>query len=102
MTLSTKSVLAVMALGAVLAGCQKKEEPGPAEQMGRKLDQATQQAQEAAKDTGEKLQKAASEAGQQLNKATEVAGKKIEEAGEKIQEKAREEREKQEAEKAAK
>lgn len=102
MMTSSKYVVALLALGAVLAGCQKKEEPGPAEQMGRKLDQATQQAQEAAKDTGEKLNQAASQAGEKLNKATEEAGKKIEEAGEKLQEKAREARDKEAAEKAAK
>jgi ABC-type uncharacterized transport system auxiliary subunit len=102
MATMSKQLVALLALGVVLAGCQKKEEPGPAEQMGRKLDQATQQAQEAAKDTSEKINKAASQAGEELNKATEVAGKKIEEAGEKIQQKAREARDKEEADKAAK
>ena len=57
-----------------LAACQKKEEPppGPAEQLGRKLDQA------------------ATQGAVELNKMGENAGKALEKAGEAIQNKAKE------------
>ena len=67
MTKISKSVIAALVLGAlvaVLSGCQKKE--GPAERAGKEMD------------------KAAEKAGQQIEKAIGKAGEKIEKAGEKI------------------
>lgn len=106
-----RGLAALVVLGVVLggvAGCKKKEDAvgaGPAEQMGRKLDQATDKAgrelteaaetanrqiQDAAKETAEQANKAAGDAGHKLNQATEAAGRKLEQAGEKMQETAQE------------
>lgn len=99
---------AVLVMAALLGGCQKKEEPvgaGPAEQAGRKIDQATanasrelsqasqqasQQMSEAARETSQKIDRASSEAGEKFNEATEKAGRKLEQAGERMQQKAAE------------
>jgi len=73
---------------ALLGGCQKKDDPsqaGPAERAGRKIDQASQQLSDAAKDTSQKLDNAADKASEKLNEATKEAGRKLERAGEKIQ-----------------
>ena len=51
------AALAVTALLIVLPGCQKKE--GPAEQAGKKMDQAVDQAGAKIEQTGEKIQDAA-------------------------------------------
>jgi hypothetical protein len=92
------AALAVAIVVAALSGCQRKQEPGPAEQAGRKLDQVTQKAgvelTQAAKETNAKLAEAAKETSAKLNEATEEAGRKIEKAGEKIQASAREARNK--------
>jgi hypothetical protein len=106
-----RGVAALVVLGVVLGGmvaCKKKEDAvdaGPAEQMGRKLDQATdkagreltqaaetanQQIQDAARETADQANKAAGDAGHKLNQATEAAGRKLEQAGEKMQETAQE------------
>ena len=54
---------------AVLAGCQKKEEAGTAETIGRKIDQA------------------AAQGAVELNRMGEHAGRALEKAGEKLQRK---------------
>jgi hypothetical protein len=69
------SVAIMILTVASLAACEKKETaaaPGPAEQVGKQLDQA------------------ASRAGEELNKAASKAGEKMQEAGQKMQEKAAE------------
>lgn len=63
----SRSVIAALAMGAlvaVLAGCQKKE--GPAEKAGKEID------------------KAAETTGQKIDKAVEKSGEKMEQAGDKI------------------
>ncbi|MDO9216360.1 MAG: hypothetical protein Q7U14_03755 [Lacisediminimonas sp.] len=59
-------VLAGLA-AAVLAGCEKKEDTGSAEKLGRKIDQA------------------AAQGAVELHKMGEQAGKALEKAGEKLQ-----------------
>jgi vacuolar-type H+-ATPase subunit H len=54
------AALAMSAFLAVLPGCQKQE--GPAEQAGKKVDQAVEQA-------GAKVDQAAKKAGEQIEKA---------------------------------
>ena len=51
------AALALTALLLVLPGCQKKE--GPAEQAGKKMDQAVEQAGAKIEQAGEKIQDAA-------------------------------------------
>jgi predicted small secreted protein len=84
-----KEWLAVLALGLVLAACQKNEEGvGPAEQAGRKLDQITEKTgrelNQAAQDASEKLNQAARDAKVKIDAASEQAGEKMEEAGQKL------------------
>lgn len=72
MTKISKSVIAALVLGAlvaVLSGCQKKE--GPMERTGKEMD------------------KAAEKAGQQINKAVKKTGEKLEQAGEKLKDAAK-------------
>ncbi len=87
-----KEWLAVLALGLVLAACQKNEEGvGPAEQAGRKLDQVTEKTgrelTKAAQDASEKLSQAARDAKVKIDAASERAGEKMEEAGQKLKDK---------------
>lgn len=87
--------LAIMVGG--VAGCHKKDDtvdgaPGPAEQAGRRLDQATDKAgrdlTKAADHANQQIQDAAQQTREEVNKATDATGKKLEEAGEKLQQKA--------------
>jgi len=93
--LSAALALAIMVGG--VAGCHKKDDtvdgaPGPAEQAGRRLDQATDKAgrdlTRAADQANQQIQDAAQQTRDEVNKATEATGKKLEQAGEKLQEKA--------------
>lgn len=63
------AALALAGLLVALAGCQKQE--GPAEEAGRKLDNAVEQA------------------GKDVDKARETVGEKIEQTGERIQDAAK-------------
>jgi hypothetical protein len=67
------TIIASAALLLALAGCQKQEE-GPAERAGKKIDQATEKA------------------AQQVDKATEQVGQQLEKTGEKIQDAAKDEK----------
>jgi len=72
MTKISRSVIAALVLGALVAGlsgCQKKE--GPAERAGKEIDKAVEKTD------------------QQINKGVEKAGEKIEKAGEKMQDAAK-------------
>lgn len=85
-----KKLLAVFACALVLAACQKNEEGvGPAEQAGRKLDQATEKTSrelsKAAQEATEKLSSAARDANAKIKAASEDAGEKMEQAGQKLQ-----------------
>lgn len=106
---------AVLVLGMLLAlpACSKRDEaaPGPAEQAGRAIDKAVDNAgdkvarelqvsKEAAEKAAREVADAARQSGEQINQATEEAseglsdatrqvGKKVERAGEKIQDAAR-------------
>lgn len=72
MTKISRSVIATLVLGALVAGlsgCQKKE--GPAERAGKEIDKAVEKS------------------GQQIDKSVGNVGEKIEKAGEKMQDKAK-------------
>jgi gas vesicle protein len=105
-----KNLMAACAAGlmlAALAGCQQKDElsgAGPAEQAGRKVDQArektgrelTQAAEKAnqdiikaADDAKAKINQVTDDASAEASKAVERAGAKVAQAGEKIQDSAR-------------
>ncbi|NEX59924.1 hypothetical protein [Noviherbaspirillum galbum] len=69
----TYPLAAAILLVAGLAACQKQEstaQPGPAERVGKQIDQAT------------------AKAGEELNKAAAKAGAEMKDAGQKLQEKA--------------
>jgi vacuolar-type H+-ATPase subunit H len=72
MTKISRSVIAALVLGALVAGlsgCQKKE--GPAERAGKEIDKALEKTD------------------QQIDKSINKAGEKMEKAGEKMQDKAK-------------
>ncbi|BEV14808.1 apolipophorin [Herbaspirillum sp. DW155] len=101
---------AALSLAAIslLSACQKKEEPGPAETLGkkidgavqdagRKLDEVTGQSKDQAAESGSKLDSALDQAKADAKEAYEKTkegakdlaqktGEKMEEAGKKIQE----------------
>jgi len=67
--------VALLALGPV--GCQKKE--GPAEEAGKKVDQAVEKAGSAAKEAAEKAEKKLDEAAGKLKDTAEKIDKKVDE-----------------------
>ena len=85
-----KKLFAVLACALMLAACQKNEQGvGPAEQAGRKFDQATEKTgrefTKAAQEATEKLSQAARDANTRIKAASEDAGEKMEQAGQKLQ-----------------
>jgi len=83
-------LLAVL-VAVVLSSCEKEE--GPAEKMGKKLDEAVENVAERvdsqgpAEKAGERIDAAAKEAQQAMQKAGETVGDALQEAGQKIGEK---------------
>jgi hypothetical protein len=59
-------------------GCSEQQQPGPAEQAGKEIDQAVEKA-------GQKTEAAMEEAHDYTSEKVEEAGKAIEEAGENLQ-----------------
>jgi hypothetical protein len=80
------AIIASAALLLALAGCQKQEE-GPAERAGKKIDQATEKA-------AQQVDKATDKVGQQVDKATQQVGQQLEKAGEKMQAAAQDDKDK--------
>ncbi len=70
--LTIGTAVALTALLAALAGCQKKE--GPAETAGKKIDQAVEK-------TGEKIDQAVEKTGEKIEEAKEKVGETLEKVG---------------------
>lgn len=93
--------LLALALLAALAGCSREDSAGPAERLGKALDDAgakvtdslkdeLAKANRAAEDARDKVEDATRDASRGLKRATDEVGKSVERAGEKMQNKAEE------------
>lgn len=86
------SVGVAMLLAISLSGCG--EEEGPAEQMGRNVDEAVEQMAEQvqtegpAEKAGESIDQAMKQTGDTLQKAGEAVGETMQEAGQKVEQNA--------------
>ena len=82
------TILAAVAAAAFTAGCEQQQ-PGPAEKMGKQIDQAVEKAGEktkAAVETAEqKTATAVEKAGNYTGEKMKEAGQALEQAGEKLQ-----------------
>lgn len=93
------TMVGALVLLAALAGCSRDNDVGPAERLGKALDDAgakvTDSVQDelakskrAVDDAREKVEDATREASRGLERATDEVGKSVERAGEKMQDKA--------------
>ena len=80
--LSILALAATLAIGA--AACSREE--GPAEETGRKIDEAMKASAEKMNEAGQKAGEAMQRAGEEIGKAAEKTGEAIEEAAEKAKE----------------
>jgi len=92
MKMTYATILAAVAAAALTAGCEQQQ-PGPAEKMGKQIDQAVEKAGEKTKAAVEKAEektKAAVETAEQktataVEKAENYTGEKMKEAGQALE-----------------
>jgi PBP1b-binding outer membrane lipoprotein LpoB len=82
------TILAAVAAAALTAGCEQQQ-PGPAEKVGKQIDQAVEKAGQKTQAPLEKAEQKAAAAAEKVEKYTDEkmkeAGKAVEQAGEKLQ-----------------
>lgn len=87
----TMAVIAMIAFGMGLSSCKKKEEAGPMEELGKKVDEQLQKAGDKIDQQADKVEKKINEAGKEVQKTTEKVKGKIADEADKVSKKLREE-----------